>query len=260
MLLHLSDLHFGTEQPEACRGIQELCARLSPEGVVVSGDLTQRAKPQEFAAARKFLESLNVPYIVVPGNHDIPLFDVVRRAVSPFYYFKKYFGEVETSLETSHFFITTVNTIRPLRHTQGTITLAQIERTASLLTQARADKCKLVVSHQPFGIRRPSDKHDVPRHMPEAVRQWAKAGATLFLHGHFHASAVFDLKQSFGLNVAQPVLDVQVGTSLSHRLRHDFPNMANVIHPDLTIERYDFKTEHMAFMTQGVVPVQLSLV
>lgn len=73
MLLHLSDLHFGTERPECIRPIQKFCAVHKPEVVVVSGDLTQRAKFKEFYACKQFLESLNIPYFVVPGNHDIPL-------------------------------------------------------------------------------------------------------------------------------------------------------------------------------------------
>ena len=92
MLLHLSDLHFGTERPECIRAIQKFCAVHKPEVVVVSGDLTQRAKFKEFYACKQFLESLNIPYFVVPGNHDIPLYHVWNRAFRPFGLYQLFFG------------------------------------------------------------------------------------------------------------------------------------------------------------------------
>jgi len=68
MLLHLSDLHFGTEQPRVCRAVAQLCEQLQPEAVVVSGDLTQRARQEQFVAASVFLTSLNRPLLVVAGQ------------------------------------------------------------------------------------------------------------------------------------------------------------------------------------------------
>lgn len=79
MLLHLSDLHFGTEKPECLTAIEDFCRQHRPEVIVVSGDLTQRARFIQFYNCKQFLESLNVPYLVVPGNHDIPLYHLWNR-------------------------------------------------------------------------------------------------------------------------------------------------------------------------------------
>ena len=73
MILHLSDLHFGTERPECLKAIQQFCQSHPLEAVVVSGDLTQRARFGQFFDCKKFLDQLNTPYMVIPGNHDIPL-------------------------------------------------------------------------------------------------------------------------------------------------------------------------------------------
>ncbi len=79
MLLHLSDLHFGTEKPECLIAIEKFCQEHQPELIVVSGDLTQRAKFIQFYNCRQFLDSLKIPYIVVPGNHDISLYNLWNR-------------------------------------------------------------------------------------------------------------------------------------------------------------------------------------
>ena len=79
MLLHLSDLHFGTENVACMLAVQQLCESMRPEAVVVSGDLTQRARYAQFYACKHFLDSLNLPYLVVPGNHDIPLYHLWNR-------------------------------------------------------------------------------------------------------------------------------------------------------------------------------------
>ena len=68
MLLHLSDLHFGTENVACMQAIQQLCESMRPEAVVVSGDLTQRARYAQFYACKHFLDSLNLPYLVVPDT------------------------------------------------------------------------------------------------------------------------------------------------------------------------------------------------
>ncbi|MFX8460998.1 metallophosphoesterase family protein, partial [Acinetobacter baumannii] len=95
MLLHLSDLHFGTEKKECLEAIRDFCIQQQPEVIVVSGDITQRAKYEQFFKCRQYLDSLNIPYLVVPGNHDIPLYHVWNRFFSPFTRYRYFFGELE---------------------------------------------------------------------------------------------------------------------------------------------------------------------
>lgn len=82
-IAHLSDLHFGEEQPDHALSLAADIRAQAPEAVVVSGDLTRRARPGEFAAAMAFLDVLGAPLLVVPGNHDIPRDDLFQRFFSP---------------------------------------------------------------------------------------------------------------------------------------------------------------------------------
>src|SRR3954447_26019387 len=82
-IAHLSDLHFGRTDPDVVRGAIDAVRRLQPDLTVISGDLTQRARSHQFRAARAFLDRLPKPQIVVPGNHDIPLWNVFARSFSP---------------------------------------------------------------------------------------------------------------------------------------------------------------------------------
>lgn len=249
MLLHLSDLHFGTEQAPVVKALHVLCEQLQPEAVVVSGDLTQRARSHQFAAAQRFLRQLARPYLVVAGNHDIPLFNMTKRWASPFDNFQRYFGDVEPRLETAHFDIIGVNSIRRRFHTQGHLSHEQIARIVARLQHSDHQKRRVIVSHQPFAVIDRHQHRDVPRRMPKAVQHWAAHGADLFLHGHCHTPAVFDLNHALHLGTERPVLDVQAGTSLSARLRGGYPNSFNLIYPDLRVERWDYQDQIGQFVS-----------
>ena len=82
-IVHLSDLHFGRIDPALVEPLAEAVNETAPTLVVVSGDLTQRARSQQFKEAREFLDRLPRPQVVVPGNHDVPLYDVLSRFARP---------------------------------------------------------------------------------------------------------------------------------------------------------------------------------
>lgn len=242
MILHLSDLHFGTEKPECLVAIQRLCAELQPEAVVVSGDLTQRARFHQFCQCRKFLDSLNVPCLIVPGNHDIPLYNVWSRIFEPFSRYHLLFGKTEKVLETQNFYMIGVNTIRRRHHTKGALSLSQIHEIDFKLQQAPIDKLKIIVAHQPFYV---TDHHkraikDCPRMAKIALETWTKHGLFALLHGHLHQSAVYDLNQVFQLGLGQPIYDVHAGTATSYRLHKGQPNGLNIIHANGRMDEYLF--------------------
>ena len=91
-LVHLSDLHFGRTDPALIEPLLASIAAIAPDLVVVSGDLTQRARAAQFAEARAFLDRIAQPRIVVPGNHDVPLYRVWERFLSPLGKYKKHIG------------------------------------------------------------------------------------------------------------------------------------------------------------------------
>ncbi len=255
MILHLSDPHFGTEQARPVRALKQLCDELKPEVVVVSGDLTQRARHGQFIDAKRFLESLGCPYLVIPGNHDIPLFHLPRRIWRPFHRFQQCFGSLEPQIETEHFFVVGVNTIKSHHHTKGSISLRQIEHVAEQLQAAPAHKHKIVATHQPFMVSPHDDEaaKDIPRLMLPALKRWSACGLHALLHGHLHHSAVYDLNQYFLLGRSHPVLDIHAGTALSHRVRHSIPNSVNIICADLTVRRYDYDETQVRFIEKKIL-------
>ncbi len=253
MLLHLSDLHFGTEQPAVCAALLRLCHDLQPEAVVVSGDLTQRARPEQFAAARAFLDQLSPPILVVPGNHDIPLFDVKSRLLRPFARFQAQFEALEPTLTTAHFHVVGVNSVTRHQHTRGSISPWQIIEAGSRLAQAPHGRTAVLVSHQPFVVTDPNDRDEIPRLARPAVQHWVKQGARAFLHGHLHQPVVVDLNHAWGLDQPHAVLDIQAGTGLSSRLRQDCPNAVNLITPALEVIEYRYVAALGQFKARGLL-------
>lgn len=249
MLLHLSDLHFGTERPACLTAIQEFCREQQPELVVVSGDLTQRARYREFFHCKQFLDSLNCPYLVVPGNHDIPLYHVWDRIFNPFTRYQLFFGNMEMTLETEHFYVIGVNSIRRRYHTRGHISLEQIQQIDQILKQAPADKIKIIAAHQPF-YTPPDDPHgikDCPLLGRMALEVWSQSGLKALLHGHLHQSAVFDLNSLYHLGAGHPVLDIHAGTATSYRLHHALSNSFNVIDKRADVRHYQFNLQQARF-------------
>ena len=188
---------------------------------------------------------MHVLWIVVPGNHDIPLYHLTRRMFNPFYLFETIFGSTEKVLETQHFHLVGVNSVSPKHHTKGRLTLEQVEQTAQRLLVGAAGKRRIILSHQPFRVLRSYQTKDIPKLAPVASHRWADCGLDALLHWHFHVPVVMPLKQHFGLS--KEVLDIQAGTGLSDRLRYDVPNSVNIIHPDMRVDRYDFSLSTLKF-------------
>jgi len=245
MLLHLSDLHFGTEQSVVTEALEALCHTLPLEAIAISGDLTQRARRVQFQAFFDFFNAMHVPWIVVPGNHDIPLYHLPKRMFNPFGHYETIFGATEKVLETKHFHLVGVNSVSPKHHTRGRLTPAQIEETAQRLEAGSAGKHRIILSHQPFRVLRAYQVRDIPILAKVAAQRWADSGLDAMLHGHFHVPVVMPLQQHFGLS--KEVLDIQAGTGLSDRLRYDVRNSVNIIHPNLRVERYDFSMLTLKF-------------
>lgn len=230
-LLHISDLHFGAEVPEVVEALVRLSAAASPDVLVVSGDLTQRATDRQFALARRFIERLAVPVtLVIPGNHDISLHKPWERLLNPYRPMRAAFGdELEPAHETENLLVLTVNTTRAYRHKNGEVSGSQVERVAQRLRHARPGQLRLVVTHQPAEVYRPQDVADRLRRHRHALRTWAAAGADLLLGGHIHLPylvAVPPLDGSYG----KTIWVMNAGTAVSSRVRHEARQSVNLLH------------------------------
>ena len=257
-LLHISDLHFGTEVVPVIQALLELHGQLNPELVILSGDVTQRAKPEEFALARLFLNELKPRQLLaLPGNHDIPLFRVWERVMSPYSLYKNALGEdLEPCFESDDVLAVGVNTTRPQRWEDGEISFEQIQRVTERLERSKGDQLRIVVTHHPVHIVATQDRKNLVNNGDAAVHAWTAAGADLFLGGHIHLPYVRPLSEHH-LDLVRPSWVVQAGTGTSGRVRGNIPNSVNVIRfnapgdDDIArtciVERWDFDSPCSAF-------------
>jgi 3',5'-cyclic AMP phosphodiesterase CpdA len=258
VLLQVSDPHFGTEQPTVVDALTELARQQRPDLVVLSGDITQRARPAQFRAARALVDRLGAPVLAVPGNHDIPLFDLWARLRSPYGRYSAAFG---TDLEPVHrspeLLVACVNTTRPRRHKDGEVSALQIDRVARLVEHADPAQLRVVVVHQPVAVTRAEDEPNRLRGHAAALQRWAEAGADLVMGGHIHLPYVMLLQ-----GLARPLWVVQAGTAVSSRVRDGVPNSVNLLRwgagaaPGCCrIEQWDYKADDRAFRLAKVSEV-----
>jgi 3',5'-cyclic AMP phosphodiesterase CpdA len=258
VLLHFSDSHFGTEQAPVLEALAALAQRQRPDLLVLSGDITQRATGSQFTAARAFTDRLNAPLLALPGNHDIPLFDLRQRIFDPYARHRKAFGNVlEPTHASRELLVQCVNTTRWYRHKGGTVSSAQIERVASRLRAAHPSQLRVVVVHHPIAVLRATERHNLLHSHAEAQQSWATAGCDVVLGGHIHLPYVMALA-----GLARPMWAVQAGTCVSRRVRAGAANSVNVLRwggdtaPGCClIEQWDYTTATQAFVCTGVTEI-----
>lgn len=244
VVLQVSDTHFGTAQPQALVALRQFTAELRPDLLLVTGDVTQRARAAEFGSAQAYFDSLGVPArLVIPGNHDIPLFNVLARAFHPYGRYAEAFGEaLEGEYEREDLLMIAINTTRRYRHKHGEVSRAQIERVAQRLGRARPGQLRLVAVHQPVAVPTATDTHNLLRGRGDAVPRWAAAGVDAIVGGHIHLPYVLPLASRFP-GLSRPAWAVQAGTALSSRIRGGIPNSVNVIRTGVgrasVVERWD---------------------
>jgi 3',5'-cyclic AMP phosphodiesterase CpdA len=225
MLLQISDTHFGTEQPLVVEALAAFTAQQRPDLVVLSGDITQRARRAQFQAARLFIERLGTPFLAIPGNHDVPLFDVLARVAHPYGRYREAFGnELEPVHSSADLLVQCLNTTRWWRHTKGEISSEQIERVAARISAATPKQLCVVVVHQPVWVPDTGDAHNLVRRHAVAVQRWASAGADVVMGGHIHLPYVKQLP-----DLPRRLWAVQAGTALSYRVRGGQANSVNLL-------------------------------
>lgn len=251
VLLQVSDTHFGTEQPAVVQALTALSRQQRPDLLVLSGDITQRAQPAQFRAARAFMDGLGAPVLAIPGNHDLPLFNLWTRLRRPYARHIAAFGaELEPVHSSADLLVVCVNTTRAWRHKHGEVSALQIERVAPLLAGAGAAQLRVVVVHQPVAVTRADDVPNLLRGHAQALARWSAAGADIVMGGHIHLPYVLALH-----GLARPTWAVQAGTAISARVRRGVPNSVNLLRwgagskPGCCqIEQWDFSIADRAFV------------
>jgi len=242
VLLQISDPHFGTEQPPVVEALLQLARQMRPALVVLSGDITQRARRSQYEAAREFVSRIgdgeqSPAVLAIPGNHDIPLFNVFGRMFQPYGGFERVFGEqLEPQWENPEFLVIGVNTTRPARHKDGEVSMQQIERVSQRLQAATPRQVRVVVTHQPVHVVKGSEIHNRLHGHYEAISEWSRAGADIIMGGHIHLPYIAPLHDHYG-HVSRRCWVVQAGTAVSRRVRRLQSNSVNVIRCSQPIER-----------------------
>ena len=251
-IVHLSDIHFGRIDLSLVVPLISRVHALAPNLVAVSGDLTQRARRSEFRAARSFLERLPTPQLVVPGNHDLPLFNLLARWLFPFWGYSRYVTpNLEPFYSDEEIAVVGVNTTRRMTRKDGRINLAQVGRIEDRLAGLPEETTKILVSHHPFDIPPGHAERDLVGRAEMAMKSLAKCGADLLLAGHLHLSRTTHSSDRYKID-GHSALIVQAGT-VSQRARGE-TNAFNVIEidrPRIHVARYEWIPERADFARAG---------
>ena len=259
VVLQLSDPHFGTEQAPVLEALATLSLQQRPDLLVLSGDITQRARPDQFRLARDFMDRLGRPVLAIAGNHDIALFDLSARLLHTYARYCAAFGaELEPFHSSRELLVLCVNTTRWYRHKNGEVSSEQIDRVAQRLLSAETAQLRMVMVHHPVAVPRAGDGHNLLRGHAAALQRWATAGADLVLGGHIHLPYVMALP-----GLARPMWAVQAGTAVSTRVRDGVPNSVNLLRWGADaptgcclIERWDYAAAAQAFVRTAVTEVR----
>ena len=248
-IAHLSDLHFGRVNSHVIAPLIATIKKINPDVVAVSGDLTQRARSRQFIEARAFLDELPKPQIVVPGNHDVPLHNVLARFAQPLDKYRRYItDDLQPFYHDEEIAVLGVNTARSLTIKGGRINEEQIEWMRQRLCAANPDTVKVIVTHHPFDLPDGYDERDLVGRARVAMEHLADCGADLFLAGHLHVSHTTHSATRYKIK-GHSALVVQAGTAASTRGRGE-ENSFNVIRidrPNIAVERFEWQLAHENF-------------
>lgn len=248
-IVHLSDIHFGRVNHQLLSPLVKVITELAPDLVAVSGDLTQRARAQQFKEARAFLDRLPNPQIVVPGNHDVPLHNVWMRFARPLKKYRRYITEdLRPFYYDKEIGVLGVNTARSLTIKGGRVNEAQVvwmrERFCALDPQV----VRIVVTHHPFDLPKGHHERKLVGRARLAMEALASCGADVFLAGHLHVSHTTHSATRYKIK-GHSALVVQAGTATSVRSRGEENsfNVVRVDRPYIAIERFQWRDASNAF-------------
>src|SRR5581483_10931163 len=228
-IIHLSDIHFGRIDRKTIGPLIASVHLSRPDLVVVSGDLTQWARRNEFSAARDFLHSLPGPQIVVPGNHDLPVLNPVARLARPLARYKHFItANLHPMFEDEEIAAIGINTARAHTTKYGRISKSQLAIVREQLCPIPNDRIKILVTHHPFDLPEGyQDTRQLVNRAGRAMKILAECGVDLLLAGHLHRVFTRDTAERYKIS-GYAALVVQAGTATSWRASREV-NSFNII-------------------------------
>jgi 3',5'-cyclic AMP phosphodiesterase CpdA len=235
-ILHISDLHFGPPYvPRVGDAVRTAAHTLEPDLIVASGDFTQRAKEEQFKDARAYLDTLpDVPIIVTPGNHDVPLYRIFERMFSPYRWYREHIrDELDYVVRIDGAVIVSLNSTAPLRAiTNGRIGSKQLELARRAFADAGPDDVRIVVAHHHFAPAPDYEGGEVMPRAKRAIDAFTDLEVDMILGGHLHRAYIGNSLDLYpGHDRVHGITIVQSGTSSSRRgrVREREKNSFNVI-------------------------------
>ncbi|HZH27225.1 MAG TPA: metallophosphoesterase [Azospirillaceae bacterium] len=249
-LAHISDLHFGRIRDEVVEALLADLAAAAPSLIIISGDFTQRARKGQYEAARRFLDRLCTPWLAVPGNHDVPTFDVVSRYLRPLTYFKRYITKDDYPLYIDEeIAVIGINTARAWvwDWSHGRVSDQQMRRVSEVMRGVSPKLFKVVFGHHPFLPPPSAPGTRLVGRARSALKALEAAGVELLLAGHLHQAYTGDV-MSHHTHIARSILVAQASTATSTRVRGE-PNAYNLITIDMPRVTFEVRSwEGAAFM------------
>lgn len=221
-LVHLSDLHFGAHDERLVEAVEIRIDELKPDLIVISGDFTQRARTEQFREACHFLERLQRSgheVLGVPGNHDVPLYDVLRRFLSPLARYRRYIDEnLCPFIELPGIAVLGINTARSLTFKDGRVNKEQVAFIRETFSRTPREAFRILVTHHPlFELEVAGQLAPAIGRQELALDAIQEAGVDLLLAGHNHHASSHSASDL--VTRAGGALVVQAGTATSTRVR-----------------------------------------
>jgi 3',5'-cyclic AMP phosphodiesterase CpdA len=248
-LIHLSDLHFDRVDYSIIEPLVAKIKDAAPDVLVVSGDLTQRAREHQFEEAREFLEALPGPQIIVPGNHDVPLYNVFARFFQPLDNYKRYItADLEPFHADEEVAILGINTARSLTIKDGRVNEQQVAKIKERLCPYGDEVTKMIVTHHPFDLPEGHNEAELVGRAALAMEALANCGADVLLAGHLHISHTGHTAKRYKI-AGHSALVISAGTATStrHRGEANSFNLIRVQHPYINVERMVWQPENSSF-------------
>jgi 3',5'-cyclic AMP phosphodiesterase CpdA len=234
-IAHLSDVHFGAHDPKVVAGTEAWLQAQQPDLVIISGDFTQRARREQFQEASAWLNRLRAAghrILAVPGNHDVPLYDVARRFAAPLRRYKRYISsDLCPWFEDDHVAVLGINTARSLTFKDGRINRGQMALIEERFGAVAAEKTRILVTHHPLyamPIGEGSELSEAVGRHEAAEKAVCRAGVHIALAGHYHRTYAAAARKM--VEAAGGALVIQAGTATSVRLRNSELQSFNWLH------------------------------
>lgn len=234
-IAHLSDIHFGAHDPGIVAAATAWVESRRPDLIIISGDLTQRARVDQFEQASAWINRLRqsgMAVLVIPGNHDIPFFDIFTRFWAPLHRYKRFISnDLCPWFENDQVAVLGINTARSLTFKDGRINGEQLQMLRSRFAAVAPGKTRILVTHHPvfaMPIGRGGELSEAVGRHEDAVAAVCEAGVHITLAGHFHKTFADSARKM--VETAGRALVIQAGTATSTRVRNEEAQSFNWLH------------------------------